>query len=125
MDLHFKNLVLDEDGRVRMIDFATLKSRDAVFSGDVLVLERKFLEKGLNRGIVEQLRTELLVLAENETDMADIHRLYRAIRTEWIDTLEARELIGAAKVQRWLTTYSVYPETALECSLALDNLPLP
>jgi len=125
MDLHLKNLVMDEEGTIRMIDFATLKSRDAVFSGDVVVLERKFLEKGLNRSLVEQLRAELLVLAENETDMADIHRLYRAIRAEWIDTLEARELIGADKVQRWLTTYSVYPETALECSLALDNLPLP
>lgn len=125
MDLHLKNLVMDEEGKIRMIDFATLKSRTAVFSNDVLVLERKFLEKGLNRALVGQLRAELLVLAENETDMADIHRLYRAIRAEWIDTLEARELIGAQKVERWLTTYSVYPETALECSLALDNLPLP
>ncbi len=125
MDLHFKNLVLGEDGRVRMIDFATMKSRSAVFSSDIVALERQMTEKGLNRQLLSALKAEVYTLAENETDMADIHRLYRAIRAEWMDTPEARELIGAEKVDRWLATYSSYPETALECSIALDNLPLP
>jgi hypothetical protein len=125
MDLHFKNLVLGEDGIVRMIDFATMKSRAAVFSSDILKLERQMAEKGLNHQLISALRHEIYTLAENDTDMADIHRLYRSIRAEWIDTPEARELIGVEKVDRWLATYTLYPETALECSIALDNLPLP
>ncbi len=121
-DLHLDNLVI-LDGDIRMIDFATMIWRTGVFAQEKKRIEEDFLKKGVPIHAMEPLREYIQSLAETETNLIDVERLYRNIRKVYIDTPEARETLGKAVVEEWLATYPKVARQPMDAILALQNLP--
>lgn len=121
-DLHLDNLVF-LDGDIRMIDFATMMWRTGVFNIMKKEVQEDFLKKGVPINAIEPLREYIITLAVNEADLTDIGRLYRNIRKNYMDTPEARQVLGKETVESWLARYPKVAHQAIDAILALQNLP--